>query len=129
MTYNLEKERPEDPIIELALLTWWKICMVEMMGNSHWKHKRDYKAVVTLFKKYMNRLKDETDDWDQVNYEENIPYLKYTASELEDNWNYLEDIRIAVHNWLEYKGDEFNPKGIELAPHWAIERIRDLTNS
>lgn len=123
-------EKPKDQKVEYAVLIHGKCICVEQMGNDNWKHYRDYKAIVTLFSKWMELIKPSKESLDEVTYDLSKEYLDFSAKDLQEEWSKIEDIRIAVHVYLcsidkeKYSHfDEFMPD------EWVINRIRELTNS
>ena len=121
-------KQPTDITIELPILLWGKIICVEMMGNDCWKHRRDYKAVLDLIRR-----------WKLVKKQ---PELEKLYNKMEDqflakdeiNWDLLEAVRVIAHDWLmEFEDGKYNPdpegNGSIMVPDvWIIQRIRELTD-
>ena len=123
---NLFSARPDDKRKELAYLVRGKCCCIEIPGNDCWKHSRDYDAVITLLKMWKESLNPshsrDADYLEEINEFEDL-----TGDDLKDyKQEMLEDIRIVAHNYIrdEYEGSEY-----DLPEQWAIQRIRELTNS
>lgn len=125
---QFSKIRPDDPRLEYALLTRWKCCLCEMVGNEMFKHHRDYKAIITLFNKWLESIKNTNDERDQKFYEDSKDYQLYTAESIEENWSEIEDIRILIHNYMRERMN-YNPESLDFPENWAIGRIRELTQS
>lgn len=124
------KSRPTDPKIEFALLLWWKIICIEMMGNDNWKHKRDYKAVIILLTKWLNHLPNEIIQKKLIEIEDNM------AENDSIEWSLLEDVRVFTHDYLrDLENGKWNPAtNMELSSfclpeQWAFKRITEITNS
>lgn len=129
LTECFPEQRPADLKIEYATLCHWKCIMIEMQGNSCWKHHRDYKAIMTLFFKWQKSLQYEEDRISKKYYESSKKFENYTPDLLEDDWGKIENIRILIHQYLnefypDYKTDDFT-----LATEWGMQRIRELTQS
>ena len=130
MTYNADN-KPEDLRVEYALLTWWKCNLVEMPGIG-FQHARDYKAVITLFKKFIESL-NPSNDWDAVTKdlcEQDLKRAEDAFVQEEYEWYWVDDIRNAVHNYLGYIYDKlYCPDSDGLPPSWGAKRIAELTDS
>lgn len=129
---NAFKKRPTNLKIESALLVWWKIICIEMVGNSCWKHPRDYKAVITLTKRFLIYAPNE-------NLQITLTKMEDYFSEHQENnidWTLLEKVRVIVHNYLlHFENGQWNPavgdlySSFTMPEQWGIQRIRELTDS
>ena len=126
---SFSKTRPSDARLEIALLTRWKCCLCEMVGNECFKHHRDYKAIITLFNKWFELTKNSKDEIDKEFNEESKKFIDYTPEELQDDWSKIEDIRILVHSYLRKREPSYDAPEIDMPETWATKRIRELTQS
>ena len=122
-------KQPTDIITEIPILLWGKIVCIEQMGNDNWKHRRDYKAVLDLTRRWLLVKKQ--------------PILDKLCNKMEDQyletdiigWDLLEAVRVIAHDYLrEFENGKYNPDpdgcGTFAIPDmWIISRIRELTDS